>query len=61
MNFKDKLRRRVPVREWYGLRDINNDGKLVPILVVWVGGVIVRAELTCSQTLQDGTIRHHPP
>lgn len=45
MNFKDKLRRRVPVREWYGLRDINNDGKLVPILVVWVGGVIVRAEL----------------
>ena len=43
-NFKDLLRKRVVAYEWWGNWDINGDGILVPIVVTWIGDVIIRME-----------------
>jgi hypothetical protein len=43
-SFKDKARKKFVVYEYWGFYDINNDGHLKPILVSWVGDVIIRME-----------------
>ena len=43
-NFKDLLRKRVIAYEWWGLWDINDTGTMVPIVVTWIGDVIIRME-----------------
>ncbi len=44
-NFKDELRKRVVAYEYWGLWDIENNKKLVPIVATWIGDVMVRLEL----------------
>lgn len=44
INFKD-TRQKLVLTEWYGLWDIEGDGYLTPIVVAWVGEVMVRCEL----------------
>lgn len=43
-NFKDKARQQFYVYEYWGLWDINNDNRLVPVVVSWVGDLIIRIE-----------------
>lgn len=43
-NFKDILRKRVVAYEWWGNWDIHGTGILVPIVVTWIGDVIIRME-----------------
>lgn len=42
--FKDNNRKKLIAYEYWGYYDIHNDGKLVPILVTWVGDIIIRME-----------------
>lgn len=42
--FSDKARKKVVVHEYWGFYDINNTGELVPIVVSWIGDVIIRME-----------------
>ncbi len=43
--FKDEARKRVVAYEYWGFRDINDDGVLVPIVATWVGNQLLRMEL----------------
>jgi hypothetical protein len=43
-NFEDKARERFWVTEYWGFWDINKTGRVVPIVVAWVGDVIIRME-----------------
>lgn len=43
-NFSDDLRKKFVVYEYWGTWDIHGDGKLVPIVVSWVGNTIIRME-----------------
>lgn len=45
-NFSDKARKKFVVYVYYGTWDIEGDGKLVSILVAWVGNTIIRMEET---------------
>lgn len=42
--FKDNLRKKVVAYEYWGFCDIDDSGKLTPIVVTWIGEVIVRME-----------------
>lgn len=42
--FKDALRKRVVAYEYWGMYDINGDGRLVPIVATWIGDVLIRLE-----------------
>lgn len=41
----DKTRHKVVAYEYWGCWDIEGDGKLVPVVVTWIGDVIIRMEL----------------
>jgi hypothetical protein len=43
---KDSLRKKVVAFEYWGFHDINNDGRLVPIVVTWIGDIIIRMEVS---------------
>lgn len=43
-NFSDTARKRIVVYEYWGKRDINGDGKLVPIVCSWVNGTIIQMQ-----------------
>jgi hypothetical protein len=43
-NFMDKTRKRVVAYEYWGLWDVNGDGKLVPIVATWIGDTLIRLE-----------------
>jgi hypothetical protein len=43
-NLRDALRKKVVAYEYWGFHDINDDGRLVPIVVSWIGDIIVRME-----------------
>lgn len=43
-NFQDDLRKRVVAYEYWGLYDINGNGKLVPIVATWIGSELIRLE-----------------
>lgn len=45
VNFKDHSRQKLVLHRYYGYFDIEGKGHLTPILVAWVGSVIVRMEL----------------
>ena len=45
VNFKDKARQKLVLNRYYGFFDIEGNDHLTPILVAWVGDVIVRMEL----------------
>lgn len=44
-NFKDDSRTKFFVHEYWGEWDIQGDGNLTPIVVAWVGDIIVRMDL----------------
>lgn len=44
-NFSDEPRKKFIVNEYWGKWDIEGDGKVVPIVVAWVGDTIIRMEL----------------
>lgn len=44
LQFKDALRRKVVAYEYWGFSDIHGTGKLVPIVVTWIGDTIIRME-----------------
>lgn len=44
-NFKDKPRSKFVVYEYWGFRDIDGSGKLVPIVAAWVGDTLIRLEM----------------
>lgn len=41
-NFQDRARKKFVVHEYWGLWDINGDGKTVPIVAAWVGDTLIR-------------------
>jgi hypothetical protein len=43
-NFHDKSRKKFVVYEYWGKRDINDDGVLVPIVAAYVGDTLIRME-----------------
>jgi hypothetical protein len=43
-NLRDKLRKKVVAYEYWGFHDINDDGRLVPIVATWIGDILVRME-----------------
>lgn len=43
--FKDAARKKVLAYEYWGFRDIDGSGKLVPIVATWIGNVLVRLDL----------------
>lgn len=43
-NFRDKARQKNVLTEYYGVWDITGTGKLEPVLIAWIGDVVVRAE-----------------
>lgn len=43
-NFADEPRKKFVVYQYWGLRDVEGDGKLVPIVAAWVGDVLIRME-----------------
>jgi hypothetical protein len=43
-NLHDRMRKKVVAYEYWGFYDIHNDGRLVPIVVTWIGDVIIRME-----------------
>jgi hypothetical protein len=43
-NFKDEPRAKIIVYEYWGKRDIDGSGKLVPIVAAWVGNTLIRLE-----------------
>lgn len=45
VNFEDKMRQKLVLEEYWGYYDIDNSGHLTPILVCWIGDVIVRMEV----------------
>jgi hypothetical protein len=45
VNFQDKMRQKLILNEYWGYFDIDNSGHLTPILVCWIGDVIVRMEV----------------
>lgn len=45
VNFKDQARKKVVLHEYYGYFDIEGKHHLTPILVCWVGSVMVRCEI----------------
>ncbi len=45
VNFEDKMRQKLVLEEYWGYFDIDNSGHLTPILVCWIGDVIVRMEV----------------
>lgn len=42
--FSDKSRKKIVVYEYWGYWDINDDGRVVPILASWVGDTMIRLE-----------------
>lgn len=44
-NFNDKPRKKFVVHEYWGYRDIDGSGKVVPIVASWVGDTLIRMEL----------------
>lgn len=44
-NFSDEPRKKFVVYQYWGWWDIEGDGKLVPIVVAWVGNTIIRMEV----------------
>lgn len=42
--FSDKTRKKAVMYEYWGYYDINDNGKLVPIVVSWIGNTVVRIE-----------------
>jgi hypothetical protein len=45
-NLHDQLRKKVVAFEYWGYYDIHNNDTLVPIVVTWIGDVIVRMEIS---------------
>lgn len=45
VNFRDMMRKKVILHEYYGLYDIEGKGHLTPIYVCWIGNVMVRCEI----------------
>ena len=43
--FRDAIRKRVVAYEYWGFYDIHSNGVLEPIVVTWIGDVIIRMEL----------------
>ena len=43
-NFKDEPRKKFVVHEYWGYRDIDGSGKVVPIVAAWVGDQLIRLE-----------------
>lgn len=43
-NFKDAARKKVVAYEYWGYYDIHDKGELSPIVVTWIGDVIIRME-----------------
>ena len=43
-NFKDEPRKKFVVHEYWGFRDIDGSGKVVPIVAAWVGDQLIRLE-----------------
>lgn len=44
-NFNDKPRKKFVVHEYWGSWDTNGDGTVKPVVIAWVGDVIIRMEL----------------
>ena len=44
-NFADKSRKKVVITEYWGRMDIDGTGRLQPIVVAWIGDVMIRCEL----------------
>lgn len=42
--FKDQSRQKAVVTEYWGLYDIEGDGELTPIVVAWIGDIMIRCE-----------------
>lgn len=42
--FKDKARKQYSLCEYWGYRDVDGSGAVVPIIVAWSGGLLVRME-----------------
>lgn len=42
--FHDRARKKIVVKEYWGLWDINDDNVLVPIVAAWVGNTLIRME-----------------
>lgn len=42
--FKDAMKSRVTVYEYWGFHDINDDGVMVPIVAAWIGDQLIRLE-----------------
>lgn len=43
-DFKDKPRKQITVREYWGYWDIHGTGKVLPIVAAWVDGTFIRLE-----------------
>lgn len=43
-NFSDEPRKKIVVYEYWGFRDIDDSGLVKPIIVTWVGDIIIRME-----------------
>lgn len=43
-NFSDKARKKIVVYEYWGFRDIDGSGDLLPIVGAWVGNLLIRLE-----------------
>lgn len=43
-NFSDKARKKFVVHEYWGFRDIDGSGTLLPIVGAWVGNTLIRLE-----------------
>lgn len=41
---QDRVTKKVVAYEYWGFRDINNNGKLVPIVATWIGNTLIRME-----------------
>lgn len=46
VNFKDKNRKKFIITDYYGYFDVEGKDHLVPIVVSWIGNVMVRCELS---------------
>lgn len=44
-NFVDAARKKVVAHEYWGFYDTEGDGVLQPVVITWIGDVIIRAEL----------------
>ena len=45
MQFRDRSRKKVVVTEYWGMYDIEGDGRLQPIVAAWIGNTMIRCEL----------------